>query len=693
MRGEGFTAKSFRFNDIELVPDRREYNPGDKVQLMINTNKEGGVVLLFLRPTHGVYLAPKMIRLHGKTALDEVLVAMKDMPNFFIEAVTIADGRVHSDVREIIVPPEKRVLNVEVLPSQQEYKPGQSAKVKVRLTDFHGKPFVGSTVVSVYDKSVEYISGGSNVPEIKEFYWKWRRGHHPHTESNLNKYLHNLLKQKEIGMSNLRIFGDTVVEELAKGEGGNAWYMNRQNMPGGFAGGRGGPVMPTGGGGPGGPPGMMPADGLLKEAAMPLPVSQGGPADIQDRADVGGIGGIGGEQPLVQPSIRKNFADTAYWNANLTTNKDGIAEIDFKMPENLTAWRVRVWAMGHGTKVGQGDADVVTKKDLIVRLQAPRFFTEKDEVVLSANVHNYLKREKKVQVSLEVEGGTLGVLGTATQNVVIASGGEQRVDWRVKVQKEGTAVVRMKALTDEDSDAMEMRFPCYVHGMLKMESFTGVIRPEKDYAKVLFNVPAERRINDTVLEVRYSPSLAAAMVDALPYLVDYPYGCTEQTLNRFLPTVITQKILLGMKLNLKEIEKHQVNLNSQEIGEDKERIKQWKRFKVNPVFDENEVRRMAAAGVQALAGMQISDGGWGWFSGFHERSYPHTTAVVVHGLQVAKDNGVPLPANMLERGVDWLKGYQAEQIRRLQNAPTKTNPWKEFADNTDALVYMVLVDG
>ena len=72
----------------------------------------------------------------------------KDMPNFFVEAVTVADGRVHTEMREVVVPPEKRVLNVEVLPSQTEYKPGQKATVKVKLTDFIGKPFVGSTVVS-----------------------------------------------------------------------------------------------------------------------------------------------------------------------------------------------------------------------------------------------------------------------------------------------------------------------------------------------------------------------------------------------------------------------------------------------------------------------------------------------------------------------------------------------------------------
>src|SRR5207342_2514643 len=91
---------------------------------------------------------------------------------------------------------------------------GQDAKVKIKLTDFFGKPFVGSTVVTIYDKSVEYISGGSNVPEIREFFWKWRRTHYPHTESTLDRWFYNLLKNGELGMSNLGVFGELVVEEM-----------------------------------------------------------------------------------------------------------------------------------------------------------------------------------------------------------------------------------------------------------------------------------------------------------------------------------------------------------------------------------------------------------------------------------------------------------------------------------------------
>lgn len=672
--GEGFDGREYRFNDIEIVTDKQDYAPGDKVKLMINTNRAGGAVLLFLRPSNGVYLAPKLIRLDGKSTVEEVAVETKDMPNFFIEAMTIANGKLHTEVREVIVPPEKRVLNVAVLPNETEYKPGAQAKVKVKLTDLAGKPFVGSTVLSVYDKSVEYISGGSNVPEIKEFFWKWRRHHHPATESTLDRWFYNLLKRGEIGMSNIGVFGEQVVEELAG-------LQSRRDRAEGRGGGLAMPMAAA-------PPGAV-----RKSAARQMNAAKadGAPDDAMAVPAEGGGEGVPG---AVEPTVRTKFADTAYWAAAILTDKEGVAELAFAMPENLSGWKVKAWAMGAGTKVGQGEAEVVTKKNLLVRLQAPRFFVEKDEVVLSANVHNYLKNKKDVQVALELGGDTLSPMGAATAKIIIDANGEKRVDWRVKVKREGEAVIRMKALTDEESDAMEMRFPVFVHGMLKMESFAGVIRPNKDTASVALAVPAERRINESRLEVRYSPTLAGAMVDALPYLVEYPYGCTEQTLNRFLPTVITQKILLDMKLNLKDIQDKRTNLNAQEIGDDKERAKGWKRYDRNPVFDQEEVTTMAKEGLQALTNMQLGDGGWGWFSGWGEHSWPHTTAVVVHGLQIAKQNDVAIVPGVLERGVEWLKNYQAGEVQKIKNAAKdpKVNPWKESADALDALVYMVLVD-
>lgn len=686
VRGQGWDGREFRFNNLELITDKREYAPGDTIRLMINTNQPGTAVALFVRPANGIYLPPKIVRLMGKSTVEEVAIVKKDMPNFFIEAITVADGKLHSELREVVVPPEQRVINVAVAPNAKEYLPGVDATVRVKLTDLQGKPFVGSTVLSVYDRSVEYISGGSNVPEIKEFFWKWRRHHNAHTESNVARHFGNLLRRGETPMGNLGIFGETVIEEMEMQLG----QQLKSAAPGGFAGRGGG--MPEAAGMPppaapalaGGDRANAMADGLPMENRRQLAAGDDKRKDAGDQP---------GQPPGVEPSVRTQFADTAFWAAALETNKDGIAEVSFKMPENLTGWKVKAWALGHGTKVGEGVAEVVTKKNILVRMQAPRFFVERDEVMLSANVHNYLPNDKTVAVHLELPGSILvPMVGDLVQQVTVKSGGDTRVDWRVKVKHEGEAVVRMKAVTDVESDAMEMKFPAYVHGMLKMESFSGVIRPDKSVGTVRFTVPEERRVNDSRFEVRFSPTLAGAMVDALPYLVDYPYGCTEQTLNRFVPTIITHNILKSMKLDLKDIRDKRTNLNAQELGDPKARAKGWKRFERNPVFDEGEVKDMVRAGVDRLVQMQLGDGGWGWFSGFGERSFPHTTAVVVHGLQIALQNGVAIPPNVIKRGVEWLKGYQAQEVQKIKNAPLQLIPYKPHADNLDAFVYMILID-
>lgn len=668
-------GEDFRFNEIELVPDKPEYQPGDTVQLQVNTNRRDGVVLLFVRPSNGVYLPPVTVRLQGKTAIFPIPVTMKDMPNFFVEAFTVSDGKVFSEVREIVVPPEKRVFQVEVQPSKTEYLPGEKASVKLKLSDLAGKPLAGSAIVAIYDKSVEYISGGSNVPEIKAFFWKWRRRHHPQTEHSLDRQSWNIVPSHQPSMSDLGVFGAGVVEEVESRR--EMIETNDKVMRRGFGGGMG---------------------GAFQARAAPAPMAAMAAGAMEKAAaeadrDALGLAEAPAEE-VVEPAVRSEFADTALWVGTLNTAADGTAEVALDMPENLTTWRIKVWAMGHGTRVGEAAADVVTRKNLILRLQAPRFFVQTDEVVLSANVHNYLASAKSVEVRLQLEGGTLEALDETVRKVEIPAGGEARVDWRVRVTAAGEALVRMAALTDEESDAMEMRFPCHVHGMDKMVPFSGWIRPDKDAWQFTAHVPAERRPESARLEVRFSPTLAGAMVDALPYLIDYPYGCTEQTLNRFLPAAITQKVLIDLGLDLDQIREKRTNLNAQELGEAAERAAQWKRYGREPVFDQAELARIVKDGVQRLTEMQLSDGGWGWFSGWGEFSSPHTTAVVVHGLQIAQQNDVAIVPGVLERGVEWLKNYQQKQIVWLQNheKDLKGLPQKPSADNLDAFVYMVLAD-
>lgn len=632
---------------------------------------------MFVRPANGIYLPPKVIRMTGKSTVEEIAVTQKDMPNFYVEAFTVYGGQLHSEMREIIVPPEERVLNVAIKPAQSTYLPGQKANFKINITDYDGEPFQGAAVMTVYDRALEYISGGSNVPEIKSFFWKWRRRHHSQTESSLARRFYNLLREKEIPMGNIGVFGQLMIQNLANNDRAESdGIVEEESARATRAPAAAKPMVAA-------------KSEMLKEAKVDIPGS--GKKIPADRELAGKPDAI---DDFAKPLVRTKLADTAFWSGAILTDSSGTAEVDFSMPENLTGWQVKVWSMGHGTKVGQGSVDVVTRKDLILRLQAPRFFVETDEVVLSANVHNYLDNKKTARVSLEFEGGCLALLSgeNSIKSITIDSNGEKRVDWRVSVVKEGEAVIRMKALTDEESDAVQMHFPVYVHGMKKQVPKSGVIRPDKTGASILFEVPDERRVNQSRLELRFSPTLAGAMVDALPYLTAYPYGCTEQTLNRFLPTVITQQILLKMGLDLAAIQQKRTNLNSQEIGDERQRAQQWLHYDHIPVFDQEKVADMVRAGVKRLANMQLSDGGWGWFSGYGERSYPHTTAYVVHGLQIARTNDVVLPDGVHDRGIRWLQNYQINQVEQLQRHDLKQTDGKRQADNLDAFVYMVLVD-
>jgi uncharacterized protein YfaS (alpha-2-macroglobulin family) len=675
IRGEGFDGTGYRFNSLELTPDKREYAPGDKVRLQVSANRLGAAVLLFVRPSNGIYLPPQVVRLTGKSTVVEIAVEQRDMPNFFVEAVTVHGGKLHTAVREIFVPPTKRVVNVEVDPSAREYLPGQQAKVAFKLTDMDGKPVVGSTVVAIYDKALDYIAGDASASDIREFFWKWRREHSSQSETSLARGEQPVAKPNEPQMQNLGAFGESVADQEVQTRSG----LGRDR----FA--RGGGV----GGG-------MAMEAMADGAAMPMAATA---APMAPARQLKSDGGGAAAAPVVEPTIRKEFADTALWVGSLESDRDGRGEVELKMPENLTTWKVNVWSMGRGTRVGQGSADIITRKNIIVRLQAPRFFVETDEVVLSAIVHNYLKAEKAVRVRLELDGDELKGPQDLETTVTIPAGGEKRVDWRVNVVKEGQAVIRMSALTDEESDAMQMSFPVLVHGMLKTESYSGALRPADTEGSFTFTVPQDRREEQSRLEVRYSPTLAGSMVDALPYLIDYPYGCTEQTLNRFLPAVLTQRTLQRMGVDLKDIREKRTNLNAQEIGDDAARAEQWKRFDRSPVFDEAELTSVVKAGVSRLTEMQLADGGWGWFSGWGEHSSPHTTATVVRGLLIANQNDVAIVPEVLQRGVAWLESYQRDQLAALDNwdreakkARKEDEPAKSSSDNLDALVYLVLAE-
>jgi len=654
-------AADWKFGPLELVTDKLEYAAGEKLRLRVNSDKVDANVWLFLHVGGSSGREARRIKLDGKSLEVEVELDRRDMPNMFVEGVTVHGARIHSVAREVLLPPAGKMIDVAVEPAKPRLEPGGSTGLKVTLKDAEGKPVVGKVVLAVYDKALEAITGGPNSLPINEVFWSWKN-HYYGTRSSCS-----------VPSSAGNLVGPKQPEMEMLGSRGQAAFFG----------------------------GEMRAGAMMKESAMPAPAFAAAPAAVADAGGAPNEGAPGAAAPPV--TVRKDFADLLKWSGEISTDASGAVEIPLEFPDNLTTWKARVWMLGSGTRVGEGSAEIITSKDLLVRLQAPRFLVERDEAVLAAVVHNEHDIPKEVRVSLELEGGVVTVVDGKPSTVKIPAKGEARIDWTVKAGKEGLAKIRMRAETEGDGDAVERDLPVRVHGMPRQDAWSRVLEPEQESVSIPLEVPDQVRPEETRLTVRFSPTVAGAIVDAIPYLADYPHGCTEQTLNRFIPAVVARRVLQEMNLDLAGIREKRTNLNPQELGDARDRAKQWRQWQQNPVFDDAKLDDMVGSGLEKLASMQNGDGGWGWFSGHGERSYPHTTAVVVHGLLAGKAAGAALNDGMLGSGVGWLSAYEDEQVLALKRHTERAEkikagievkpadlPEKAKADALDAFIREIL---
>jgi hypothetical protein len=320
---------------------------------------------------------------------------------------------------------------------------------------------------------------------------------------------------------------------------------------------------------------------------------------------------------LVVPKVRKAFPDTAYWNPDVHTGADGHARVEFNFPDALTTWRTTIRAMTDDGKAGGTVTRVLVRKNLIVRLAAPRFFRQGDETVLRVIAHNYLETSKDVTFALEVSG--VDVVSGQTQKVNIPAKGESYVDWRVKARVTGNATFTAKALTNEESDALQQTLPVLPYGVKQRAAGAGVVYSGAGQNQWTFSYPAGTDVNSRGLTITVAPSVAGTVFDALDYLTSYPWGCTEQTMSSFLPDLIVAQAV--DKLHLK-----------------------------SPI-DRKTLDDMVKAGIERLYSFQHDDGGWGWWP--DDKSMVFMTAYVVSGLGQASDSW-EIDKDGLNKGRNWL---------------------------------------
>jgi uncharacterized protein YfaS (alpha-2-macroglobulin family) len=309
------------------------------------------------------------------------------------------------------------------------------------------------------------------------------------------------------------------------------------------------------------------------------------------------------ENQYAEPTIRKDFKDTAFWQPDVVTGADGRATVQFNLPDNLTTWRATARAVSADLKVGSKVDKVLSRKNLILRLETPRFLTEGDVVTVSGIVHNYLDADKATQIELNVTGANL--LDQAQRTVTVAKQGEHRIDWRVSATQTGEVKLLATAKTNTESDGIELPVPVVPVGVKRTTGGAAAISKESDEQTFSLDLPPNANAQARSLRIEAAPSIAGSLFGALDYLTGYPYGCTEQTMSSFLPNIIVAQ-------TLKDVKSASIRAT-------------------------NDLPKKVQRGLDRLYDFQHSDGGWGWWK--DDKTDPFMTAYVVDGLNMARRAG------------------------------------------------------
>lgn len=327
----------------------------------------------------------------------------------------------------------------------------------------------------------------------------------------------------------------------------------------------------------------------------------------------------GGDKGSSKVKLRKNFKDTAAWFPGVWTGEDGKADVEFDLPDNLTQWRATVVGVSDDSYCGLGNVRFRARKELMARFVLPQFMVKGDALTASLVVTNDAGHDLDAHLEVSAQGTTLDRTQLPTM-IHVAQGKSVVVDCPLRADEVGQAQLTAKVWTSDGSlsDGVQQNLTINPFGVL-VDAFASGQCTGQSSRKVEFDLPAKSDPNFGTLEVQLSPTLVAGLVQTLDGFIDYPYGCTEQTMNRFLPSVLVEHSLTRL------------------------RIAKTPRMATLPSVVRQSIRR--------LNNMHHPDGGWGWWES--DDSNPFMTALVLDGLDKAKRVGWKLGDVGTDRAVEW----------------------------------------
>jgi hypothetical protein len=378
------------------------------------------------------------------------------------------------------------------------------------------------------------------------------------------------------------------------------------------------------------------SDGANGDSSEPAPDGAEGAKDARPGPD------------LDQVSARKNLNETAFFFPHLLSDAEGVVRIEFTMPQALTEWRFLGFAHDNQLRSGFLTGTTVTAKDLMVEPNPPRFVREGDIIEFTVKVTNQSAARQTGKVSLTLaDARTLQsrdeALGNQSpeQTFDVPSQESCTYSWRLTVPDECDFLTyKAVGATSGLSDGEEGYLPVLSRRVLVTESLPLPVRgpqtKEFEFTKLL-NSGQWQTLRHQSLTVQMVSQPAWYAVMALPYLMEYPYECSEQVFNRLYANTLASYIAnsdpeirrifdqwkatpaldspLEKNEDLKAVVLEETPWVRQALAESQARKN------VGILFDENRLREETSRGLFKLQQMQLDSGLWPWFPGCRGNRY------------------------------------------------------------------------
>ena len=652
---------------------------GDKVQVKFGSSFSDVTMFYTIQIGKGA-LDIKSLKLSNEVKSIEIPITEECYGDVFVTAIFVRHGRVFKDSKTISVSRINKQLDIKLVTFRDKTLPGSEESWQMKISDKFGKPVEAELAATVYDASLDsykphswyfwpYSSnsiknnfdykGFGSTSSDRRFYtypsskYTYTPYPTPYFFSALNVYYTAYKREYTTRLYNARAkeAGGAIVEE-------EAMLVSTEDD-------------------------IMLADNAvmydeMEELVEELVISEE-ESEAFDNAEV-----------------RTNFNETAYFASDLVTDKDGNIFIKFTMPESLTRWNVFGLAHTKDLKTDHISTEIVTQKKVSVTPNLPRFLREGDEIYISAKIANLTENKINGKARIEFistensEDITDKFLSNNMVSFTADANRNTSVEWKVSVPMSiGAVSVRIVAVGDGHSDGEEKVLPILTNRMMVTETMP---LPVRRAGTTKFSFASMKNNKSNSLEnysytLEFTPNPAWYAVLALPYMMEYPYECAEQTFSRIYSNLLASHIANSdkkieemfnkwketdaeaLKSNLQRneelksvlLENSPWLLDAKDEAEDKRNI--------GVLFDLARIKAETRKATDKLEKMQKSNGGFPWFEGMPDNLY--VTQHIVGNYGHLKKLGVKFPDSSMEGMIKKAIKYTDKEIKEIYDEQLK----------------------